>query len=585
MTTGPSDQNPEQPETEVQQHSTEQEGTPQRHTAAEATQSGVPADAAPDPSDTSSTGTDWVVFSVAGVLALAIVIWGLITPDNLNEVSATILYDGVVPYGGWAFILVTGAFVLFCLILGFSRYGRIRLGADDEEPEFRTSSWVAMMFAAGMGIGLVFFAVFEPVSHLTDPPPGTTPAGSDEAVDTAMATTLFHWTVHPWAIYSIVAVAVAYSAFRKGRNQLISSVFYPLLGKERSEGAFGKAIDAMAIFATLFGTATSLGLGALQVGGGLSSAGWIDEPGTFLIVAIIALLTLGFIASASSGVAKGIKWLSNINMVVALILAIFVLVVGPTVLILNLIPSSLTGYFGELIEMSGRSATTAGEDWLAQWTIFYWAWWISWAPYVGVFLARISRGRTIRQVLIFVIGVPSAATLVWFSIFGGSAMQRQRSGTDIAGKGSEQEATFDLMQTLPLFLPIAILLMILVSIFFITSADSSSTVMGTLSQYGVVEPRRRIVVFWGVVVGAVAAVMILVGGGTGLEGLRQLVILVSVPFMLVMILLAISLWRDMRQDPLVLYERGLLRSLEEVHEERSKDRQRRRRPRRSGHRR
>lgn len=581
MTTGPQDQDAAQPDGEQQP-----EGADEQTKASETTSGGVPEDETSAPSEKRAGGIDWVVFSIAAIFALAIVIWGVISPDNLNSFSAALLYHGLVPYGGWAFVLATNAFVIFCLILGISRYGRIRLGGDEEKPEFRTSSWVAMMFAAGMGIGLVFFGVFEPVSHLTSPPPGTAAANSDEAVHVAMATTLFHWTLHPWAIYSVVAVAVAYSAFRKGRSELISSAFFPLLGKRRSEGAFGKAIDAMAVFATLFGTATSLGLGALQVGGGLASAGWIDQPGTPLIVGIIALLTLGFVASAASGVAKGIQWLSNINMVVALLLAVFVLVVGPTVLILNLIPSSLADYFSQLIQMSGRSGATTDEDWLAQWTIFYWAWWISWAPYVGMFLARISRGRTIRQLLIFVIGIPSSASLVWFSIFGGAAINRQRSRVDIAGTGSEQEATFDLMQTLPLFIPIAILLMLLVSIFFITSADSSSTVMGTLTQRGSAESSRKIVIFWGAVVGVVAAVMILVGGGTGLEGLRQLVILVSVPFMLVMIVLAISLWRDVRQDRLVQYETGLQRSLEEVYEEREqeKDRRSRRRRSRSGHR-
>jgi choline/carnitine/betaine transport len=458
------------------------------------------------------------------------------------------------------------------------------LGQDKEKPEFRTSSWIAMMFSAGMGIGLMFFGVYEPVKHLADPPPGTALPNSAPAVHTAMATTLFHWTVHPWAIYAVVGLAIAYSTFRRGRSQLISSVFAPLLGKRRSEGPLGKAIDVMAIFATLFGSAASLGLGALQVGGGLASVGWIDKPVTMLLVAIIAVLTVAFIASAVSGVAKGIQWLSNINMVLAAVLAVFVLVVGPTVMILNLVPNAIGDYFRELARMSGRSGVTGGEEmqkWLGSWTVFYWAWWISWTPFVGMFIARISRGRTIRQFIGGVIAVPSIVSLIWFAIFGGAAMDRQLSGMDIAGAGGPEAATFELLETLPWFVPIAVLVMMLVSIFFVSGADAASVVMGTLSQKGTVEPRRKIVIFWGVIMGGVAAVMLLVGGDNALNGLQNLTILIAVPFVVVMVALCVSLWRDLRRDPLMIREDDMMRSLEEIHDERAAERRARRRARRS----
>ncbi|ASR38829.1 choline transporter [Prauserella marina] len=518
---------------------------------------------------------------MAAAIALGIVAWGVISPSSLANIADTLLNKAVIPYGGWAFVLTASAFVVFAICVAISRYGRIRLGHDEEKPEFRTVSWIAMMFSAGMGIGLMFFGVYEPVAHLAEPPPGGPQPYSDEAVHTAMATTLFHWTVHPWAIYAVVGLAIAYSTFRKGRRQLISAVCAPLIGKRRSEGPLGKAIDVMAIFATLFGSAASLGLGALQVGGGLASVGWIENLGTGLLVAIIAVLTVAFIASAVSGVAKGIQWLSNINMVLAAVLAVFVLVVGPTVLILNLVPNAIGDYFREFAQMSGRSGVTGGDEmqtWLGKWTVFYWAWWISWTPFVGMFVARISRGRSIREFIGGVIAVPSVVSLVWFAIFGGAAIDRQRAGVDIAGSGSEEEATFRLLETLPWFVPIAVIVMILVSIFFVSGADAASVVMGTLSQRGSVEPKRNVVIFWGVVMGAIAAVMLLVGGDNALAGLQNLTILVAVPFVIVMIALCISVWRDLRRDPLVIREDEMMRSLQEIHAERSDKQKTRRRP-------
>ena len=532
----------------------------------------LPDEHVPPVGDGGKPRTDRTVFGVAAGLALAIIAWGIASPTSLSSVADTVLNGAVIPYGGWAFVLAASGFVVFAIGLAVSRYGRIRLGRDDEKPEFRTTSWIAMMFSAGMGIGLMFFGVYEPVSHLASPPPGTVAPNSDEAVHTAMATTLFHWTVHPWAIYAVVGLSIAYSTFRRGRSQLISSVFAPLLGRRRAEGPLGKAIDVMAIFATLFGSAASLGLGALQVGGGMASVGWIDNPGTGLLVGIIAILTVAFIASAVSGIAKGIQWLSNINMVLAALLAVFVLVVGPTVLILDLVPSAIGDYFRELAEMSGRSGVTGGhqmQTWLSGWTVFYWAWWISWTPFVGMFIARISRGRTIRQFVIGVIAVPSVVSLVWFAIFGGAAIQQQRAGVDIAGADSSESATFTLLGHLPWFVPMAILVMILVSIFFVSGADAASVVMGTLSQKGAVNPHRNPVIFWGVLTGAVAAVMLLVGGEDGLTGLQNLTILVAVPFVLVMIALCVALYRDLRSDPQVIREREMLRSLAEIHDERT----------------
>ncbi|MFE9566049.1 BCCT family transporter [Streptomyces sp. NPDC006487] len=499
--------------------------------------------------------TDRVVFGVTAALTLAFVLWGAVATDSLESVSSSLL-EGLIHNGGWAFMLAASAFVVFALWLAISRYGRIPLGRADEPPEFRTVSWVAMMFSAGMGIGLMFYGVSEPLAHYEKPPPGTHPADSAERMQTSMATTLFHWTLHPWAIYAVVGLAIAYSTFRRDRRQTISAVFEPLIGARHAHGGIGRVIDIVAIFATLFGSAASLGLGALQIGSGFRELGWMDSVSTALLVAVIAVLTVAFVASAVSGVERGIQWLSNINMVLALLLVVFVFIAGPTIIVLDLLPTSLGAYLGDLPQLIGRTeATGAGEvaEWLGSWTVFYWAWWISWTPFVGMFIARISRGRTIRQFIGGVILVPSTVSLLWFAVFGGTAMKLRESGA--LGKESTPEGElFGLLQQFPIATAMSLLVMVLVAIFFVSGADAASIVMGTLSQRGVLEPARLVVVFWGVVTGAVAAVMLLIGNGKGdaLAGLQNLTILVAAPFTLVMIGMCVALVRDLRQDPLII---------------------------------
>ncbi|CAL9319440.1 BCCT family transporter [Streptomyces rochei] len=499
--------------------------------------------------------TDRVVFGVTAILTLAFVLWGAIGTDSLEDASGTML-SGLMHNGGWAFVLAASGFVVFALWLAASRYGRIHLGAEGEEPEFRTVSWVAMMFSAGMGIGLMFWGVSEPLAHFDTAPPGTSPADSGDRMETAMATTLFHWTLHPWAIYAVVGLGIAYSTFRRRRRQTISAVFTPLIGTKHANGTGGRVIDILAIIATVFGSAASLGLGALQIGSGVEKLDWMDKVSTGLLVGIIAVLTVAFVASAISGVEKGIQWLSNTNMVLALLLAVFVFVAGPTILILDLLPTSVFTYLGDLPEMAGRTEISGGEgvaDWLGSWTVFYWAWWISWTPFVGMFIARISRGRTIRQFIGGVILVPSTVSLIWFAIFGGSAMRLQEQNR-LGDETTPEGRLFAVLQEYPIATATSLLVMILVGIFFVSGADAASIVMGTLSQKGALEPSRWVVVFWGVVTGAVAAIMLLVGSGEGdaLTGLQNLTILAAAPFVIVMIFMCVALMRDLRRDPLIV---------------------------------
>lgn len=495
---------------------------------------------------------DWVVFGVTALIAVGFLFWGFLDTASLAAASGDALH-WVLTNTGWLFTLTASGFVVFVLWIALGRFGNIPLGRDGEEPEFRTVSWVAMMFSAGMGIGLMFFGVSEPLSHLTTPPPGTGDPGNPDAVQTAMATTLFHWTLHPWAIYAVVGLAIAYGVYRKGRFQLISAAFEPLLGS-RVNGGWGKVIDMLAIFATLFGSAASLGLGALQIRSGLHIVAGIGETGNAVLIGIIALLTCAFVLSAVSGVARGIQWLSNINMVLAVLLAAFVFLVGPTVFILNLLPTSLGSYFRDLAMMSARTGAegTDVNEWLGTWTVFYWAWWISWTPFVGMFIARISRGRTIRQFVTGVLLVPSLVSLVWFCVFGGAAIDAQQHGADLAGKGSVEAQLFGLLAQYPIASVATVVVMVLVAIFFVSGADAASIVMGTLSERGTIEPQKRTVIFWGVATGAVAAVMLLVGGSDALNGLQTITVVAALPFVVVMVGLAVALVKDLRTDPMVV---------------------------------
>ncbi|GAA3022155.1 BCCT family transporter [Gordonia defluvii] len=506
---------------------------------------------------------DYAVFGSTAVVVFAFVGWGIVAPHSMR-VATTSAMTWVTANMGWLYIVAASGFVVFVLVVAFTKYGRIPLGRDGEKPEYRTISWISMMFAAGMGIGLMFFGAYEPLLHYLQEPPGATvrtpPGTVGNHLPAAMATTMFHWGLHPWAMYALVGMVLGYSTYRKGRGQLLSAAFTPLLGSRRANGPAGKVIDGLAIVATLFGTVASLGLGALQIGSGLEAVNWVSSPSKMMLVAIIAVLTAAFVASAVSGVAKGIQWLSNINMVLALILAVFVFLVGPTVFILNVIPTTLGSYFDQIMAMAARSSATvdgAGEQWLAEQTIFYWAWWVSWTPFVGMFLAKISRGRTIREFVVGVMIVPSTVSLVWFAIFGGTAIRQQNEGANyrVGSAGDEEDLLFRVLDHLPLTGIASVLVMVLVAIFFVSGADSASLVMGTLSQRGAHEPSRWITVFWGVLTGGVALLLLVVGGGEGsadaLTGVKQMAILAALPFVIVMIALGVSFVRDIRHDPLV----------------------------------
>ncbi|MFC9701518.1 BCCT family transporter [Streptomyces sp. NPDC056943] len=491
---------------------------------------------------------DGKVIGIGVVAVVAVVAWAALGEDSFDSASSTAL-QWVLSNFAWLFVIAADTFLVLCVVIALSRFGRIRLGADDSEPEFTNLAWIAMMFSAGMGIGLMFYGVGEPLQHFLSPPPASgVPAGSGAAARTAMEYSFFHWTLTPWAIYGIAGLALAYAGFRKGRGNRLSSAFVPLMGARRANSWPGKAIDLLAVFATVFGTATSLGLGALQVAEGLNLTMGVENTTSTQLIIIVSL-SAAFVLSAFSGLHKGVKWLSTLNIVLAACLMLFVFLIGPTVYILDTIPASVGGYLHQLLPMASRTGAFTDRAWLGTWTIFYWAWWLSWAPFVGTFIARISRGRTIREFLMGVLLVPSGATVVWFCVMGGTAIRLESTGeADLAAtvKDGPEASLFAMLDALPIGTVTSVLAMILVMTYFITSADSASLVMGSLTSRGSLNPPTWLVVMWGVLMAAVAAVLLVAGG---LSSLQTATILVALPFVVVMLTLCFALLKELREDP------------------------------------
>ncbi|WP_179276322.1 BCCT family transporter [Rhodococcus sp. 06-235-1A] len=462
--------------------------------------------------------------------------------DNLNNA----ITSGV----GWWYILATTGFVLFALYCGLSKVGNIRLGRDDEKPEFGVLSWFAMLFSAGMGIGLVFYGVAEPLSHYVTPPEaGGVPGSTDPAARQAMELTLFHWGLHAWAIYVVVGLGLAYMTYRKGRPLSVRWLLEPLLGRKRIEGGIGHAIDAVAIIGTLFGVATSLGFGVQQISAGLEYLGWVDTN-NWVTVIIIAGVTGLATFSVVSGVSRGLKWLSNINMGMAAALAVFVLIAGPSLFLMQSWVQNLGGYIQALPELMLRTSPFSDDGWTGDWTIFYWGWWMSWAPFVGMFIARISRGRTIRE---FVFGVLLAPTIIgslWFTIFGDAGILRQRENGDLLVDGAVDTNTslFQLLDTLPLATISSVLAIFVIVFFFVTSSDSGSLVIDILSTGGDLEPPKITRVYWSILEGVAATVLLLIGGTGSLTALQTMSIATAVPFSIILVLACVSMLKAFRYD-------------------------------------
>ncbi|MCJ1909604.1 glycine betaine uptake BCCT transporter [Planococcus ruber] len=477
------------------------------------------------------------VFYITFALVILTVLFGVFAPEIFEKVTGNIrAFIGT--NFGWYYLTLMALLLILVFVIVVSPYGKIRLGKDSDRPEFSTLSWISMLFSAGMGIGLVFYGASEPLSHFAIQP-ATAEAGTDAAFKEGLERTYYHWGIHVWAMYGLIALSLAFFQFRKGEPALISSTLKPIFGK-KMEGPLGTLVDVLAVFATVFGVATSLGFGAVQINGGLTYLfGAPDEPWFQLL--IIAIVTILFVISAWSGLNKGIKYLSNTNMVLAVILLILVLVLGPTLLILNLFTETFGHYLQNLISLSFQSAPLDAENrsWLNDWTIFYWAWWISWAPFVSMFIARVSKGRTIREFLIGVVLVPTLFGSFWFAAFGSTAINTQKSGIDLTGFPTEQ-TLFAMFSEMPLGFIMSLFAILLVSTFFITSADSATFVLGMQSTNGSLLPSNQIKVLWGIAQSLVAAILLSVGG---LTAVQNTIIAAALPFSVVMILMVIALFK------------------------------------------
>ncbi len=482
------------------------------------------------------------IFFISIAAIVTFLLFGVFATEATGRVFA-VIQDFIVGKFGWFYILSVAVFLIFVIFLFFSRFGKIKLGPDDSEPDYTYASWFTMLFSAGMGIGLVFFSVAEPMFHYMAPP--TMDGETMEAAREAMRLTFFHWGVHPWAIYIVVGMSLAYFHFRKGLPLSIRSAFYPLLGN-RIYGWMGNTIDILAIFGTKFGVATSLGLGVIQINAGLQylfGIGISTNIQILLIVGITAIATVSVVL----GLDKGIRVLSNFNMSVAIGLIIFVFITGPTIYLLNATVENTGYYLQNLIQSTFWLGTfdEGASDWLGGWTLFYWGWWIAWSPFVGMFIARISRGRTIQEFVAGVLLVPTAFTFIWLTVFGNTALHMEIFGDGgLTGLGTEQ-MLFAMLDGLPLAQISSIAATLVIVTFFVTSSDSGSLVIDMLASGGKPNPPVGQRVFWAISEGAVAAVLLLAGG---LVALQTAAITMGLPFTMILLVMCLSLYKGLRSD-------------------------------------
>ena len=532
------------------------------------------------------------VFLIAAGLILTFIGLSLAFPEQAGTLYLD-AREGISDSFGWLFILSANLFIVFMLYLAISKYGMIRLGGVDGEKEFSDFSWIAMLFSAGMGIGLMFFGVAEPVFHLFDPHLGVE-AGGEAAAETALAVSLFHWGFHPWAIYALVALGLAFFSYNRGLPLTFRSVFYPVLG-DRIYGWPGHVIDIFTIFATLFGLVTSLGLGALQINAGLTFLG--DEAGAFpavpdsigVAIGIIGVVTLLAVVSVYLGLDKGIRRLSNINLTLMMTLLFSVIILGPTLFILGALPQGIGAYLGNFFELSffGNSLDShyfAGSEWygeggdgegafLVDWTVFYWAWWISWSPFVGMFIARISKGRTIREFVGGVLLVPVVFSFAWFAAMGGAALSfelNEETAGAISGQVFEvggETAMFAMFDLMPATTILSLLAIFLVVTFFVTSADSGSLVLEHLSTGGKHETPPAGRVFWASASGLVAATLLIAGGEAAVSALQAAAISSGLPFLFILLFMMYAVLKGLQKEYRILNSDAFAEQIEELEDD------------------
>ncbi|MBW4014768.1 BCCT family transporter [Moraxella osloensis] len=488
------------------------------------------------------------VFIASALLIVGFIIFGSLFGELAGEVFNQ-LQSFITHRFRWLFIILMNVTVVFSLYIALSRYGDIRLGHQTEHPEYSLLSWFGMLFSAGIGIGLLYWGTAEPLYHFMSPPMGQ--AETVEAAKQAMSISFLHWGIHAWALYCVVALSLAYFHYRRGLPLSIRSVLYPLIG-QKIYGKWGHVVDTLAVFGTMFGVVTSLGLGAMQINAGFSNVFGIPNnvPVQLCLIAIItAMATL----SVMMGLDKGIKRLSDINIVLTVLLLGFMLFFGPTQFIIDSFIENIGNYASQLIPLGFWSEAYSNTDWQANWTIFYWAWWVSWSPFVGIFVARISRGRTIREFIFGVLFIPMLLLFFWFTTFGGSAVHMELMGNYgliEAVKADYGSAIFKLIEYYPLTKPITLVIVVMIMLWFVTSSDSASLVIDMLTAGGDTNPPKIQRLFWALSQGVIAAVLLVAGG---LSALQAVAIIAGFPFAIVVFVMMYCLWRGLTRDRLTLY--------------------------------
>ncbi|MGI2235188.1 BCCT family transporter [Staphylococcus cohnii] len=487
------------------------------------------------------------VFIYSAIIVGIVVLIGAIVPEQFDTVTNTIKL-WITDKLGWYYLILTTFIVFFCIFLIFSPIGKLKLGKPNDKPEFNTISWFAMLFSAGMGIGLVFYGAAEPMADFAAPPnaePKTTAAYTE-----ALRSTFFHWGFHAWSIYGVVALALAYAQFRKGEPGLISRTLRPILGN-KVEGPIGTIIDVLAVFATVVGVAVSLGMGALQINGGLNYL--FGVPNTIWVQAIIiVIVTILFLMSAWSGLSRGIQYLSNLNISLGAVLMIAVLIIGPTVLILNMMTSSTGSLLNSFLFNTFDTAAQNPQkrEWMSSWTLYYWGWWLSWSPFVGIFIARVSKGRSVREFIGGVLLVPALVSFVWFSVFGVLGIETGKKNPELFNMTAETQL-FGAFNEIPFGIVLSLIALVLIASFFITSADSATFVLGMQTTFGSLEPSKVVKVTWGIAQSLIAFVLLFAGGGNGADALNAIqsaAIISALPFSFVVIMMMISFYKDANKE-------------------------------------
>lgn len=485
------------------------------------------------------------VFYISLALSAFIAIWAIAFNESFTAVSGAAFNFLTVNFA-WLYMVAMTFFVVFALYIAFSKWGKIRLGPDDSRPEHKTVSWFAMLFGAGMGVGLVFWGVAEPLAHYAGPAAGIEP-GTVEAAEFAMKSSFMHWGIHPWANYSIIGLALAYFQFRKNKPGLISTALEPLIGEKGVKGWLGKLVDILAVFATVAGVVTSLGLGVLQINSGLNYL--FGVPITLMIqIIIIGIITVIYVWSAVSGIDKGIKLISDMNLNIALVLMVVAVIVGPKLEIVNSLMTGMGQYLNDFMVDTLKVSPFGDNGWVHAWRVFYWAWWIAWAPFVGIFIARISKGRTIREFILGVVFAPSIGSIIWFAIFGTLGLSLGNKGV-LTVEAIKEMATetrlFYVINKYPLGMIISVVAIVLLTTFFITSANSGTFVLSMLTSEGDLNPPHSKIILWGVIQ-AVLSVGLLMAGG--LDPLQTISIVAAFPFIFIMIATSVAIIKALKEE-------------------------------------